>query len=425
MIEKKVLIYCANGYQFEEIFLPIIEENYKKWNIELIIDDYYVNLSLKSFLDKLLYSNKIKSFNVFPTLSFSIAFIKKIKMFLKLFNKEFNILLLGSDCTAQDRYLIYIIKKHINSKVIIIETGTMWRHYNEDKKNYINQKTINNYINKFKSKNILQLIKTFKNKFKSKMILIKKKINFFIHHFLMPKIIINSTFSNDKTDKYAFTSGRGDAVIVFSEKNAKILKKNIPNLKNIFVSNHPLSEYNSKKANNNSNVLLVLFAQNLNDELTDERLDKWVYFIKKSASINKVTEIHLRCHPRTSPNLLWPNKIKKRIEDYGYKISIIDSSSINLVKIIHKYFGVIGAPSGSLIVSRALRKDIFVVCIDNCSSGGPDDQSWMMGDLSGINVVQPNQSLSEKDFEINENIYNYSSISQILNKIMNNNFRYN
>jgi len=45
----------------------------------------------------------------------------------------------------------------------------------------------------------------------------------------------------------------------------------------------------------------------------------------------------------------------------------------------------------------------------------------MMGDLSGINVVQPNQSLSEKDFEINENIYNYGSTSQILNKIMNNN----
>ena len=73
------------------------------------------------------------------------------------------------------------------------------------------------------------------------------------------------------------------------------------------------------------------------------------------------------------------NKIVLRLENLGYKSKLIDPLEFSLVDTISNYAGIIGAPSGSLIIARELSNQIFVTCLPNCSSGGPDDWIGVWG----------------------------------------------
>lgn len=66
--KKKVLISCRAPYIFNEIFKPIIEENYKKWNITLLISDVYVPDYLMETLHAFVALGKIRDFHFYPQL---------------------------------------------------------------------------------------------------------------------------------------------------------------------------------------------------------------------------------------------------------------------------------------------------------------------------------------------------------------------
>jgi len=216
-------------------------------------------------------------------------------------------------------------------------------------------------------------------------------------------LLLKKCFRRSPYDKYAFTTGRGDAVILFDDLNAVGVKKYIPTAKNIFVAAHPLADYDNPykiKFGSNSKKLLVNFSQNLTDELKPDNLDKWVFVINKVSQFKSIKEIHLRCHPRTSKNVKWPYNVLAKLKNLGYTVSLIDPLQNTLVDTISNYCGVIGSPSNSLIVARAVSNGIFVTCLPNCSSGSPDDQSWTMGGAEGINIISDNEDIGKKHFKV-------------------------
>ena len=43
-----------------------------------------------------------------------------------------------------------------------------------------------------------------------------------------------------------------------------------------------------------------MFSHNLNDELNENRFEKWISTVNRAAQLTNTNEIHIRCHPRTS-----------------------------------------------------------------------------------------------------------------------------
>ena len=83
--KKQVLIYCGNGYIFDEIYLPLIEKNHNKWCIDLLISNYFVSDKVQGKINHLAQLNKINSYSKnIPIYINSIDSYKEIKQLFQL-----------------------------------------------------------------------------------------------------------------------------------------------------------------------------------------------------------------------------------------------------------------------------------------------------------------------------------------------------
>ncbi len=403
--KTKVLIYCGNGYSFDEIFNPLVESNYMKWDIDLILADYYLSKSANKKIKKLLDTSIINKYSVIPELSNSIGLFFSLKEYLRPFSGPYSIFITGSDSSILDRIIIDHVRQKNLCKVVIIQTGTIWRVlecYLNLSQTVTNKGKHKNSNTAFKYNYIFFILsKIWRNKlYVSRAILglFEKYYNHLLLRYIFPLFTYKKTYRLGVYDKYSFSSGRADIVILFDNMSAKALKKCVPIVNNVFVARHPLSYFPKVLNDMKNRRLLVCFAQNLNDELSDENFKSWISIITQVVKLSDMSEIHIRCHPRTSVNLKWPKNIILELKKKGNFVLSIDPLSTNLVNSIPEYSGVIGAPSGSLIVARSIASDdVFVSCLPNCSSGTPDDQFWSMGEAHGINCMDRNKKITADD----------------------------
>ena len=411
----KVLIHSSNGYAFEEYFLPLILSQNKKWDIDLIISDFYLSKKTLNKIDYLKTNQFINRYDILPIVNcLSLNFYKKISEILNSDYSIYHTILLSTDFMPADLYFINHPTLPSNSVTIVVATGTLWRYlsvYQKSALNTVNLLCISDFklftrlIQKAKKEPLLNLFKIIFN------ILYKKIsiISFYLyHHLICPLFLINNIFSSNEYDKYACYSGRADGLIVFDEQTLKAVQYVID--KNIYIANHPLKGfYNPFSSNNNNNnlrMLLVCFSQNLVEELNQSLAIRWLDIIHKTASLCNADEIHLRCHPRTSKNVKWPFFLKSKLAHQGYNCLIVDSNDQSLIDSLNNYCGVIGSPSGSLIAASAYRDDMFVVSVPNNSSQSADDQHWIMGSAYGINVLNENENITSEHIKIDKTFFN-------------------
>ena len=152
MGKLKVLIYCGNGYCFNEIYLPLIDLNYKSWDVDLLINDYYISNITRIKLNQLVDDKKIKSYKIIQSLH-SINSYSKVKDIKESLSNLFDIFILGSDSGVIDRVLIDYVKMNKKCNVIIVQTGLLWRvHQCLNSSYYVSNK--NNVVS-FDTKNIV------------------------------------------------------------------------------------------------------------------------------------------------------------------------------------------------------------------------------------------------------------------------------
>ncbi|MBT7555775.1 hypothetical protein HN615_02465 [Candidatus Woesearchaeota archaeon] len=410
MGKLKVLIYCGNGYCFNEIYLPLIDLNYKSWDVDLLINDYYISNITRIKLNQLVDDKKIKSYKIIQSLH-SINSYSKVKDIKESLSNLFDIFILGSDSGVIDRVLIDYVKMNKKCNVIIVQTGLLWRvHQCLNSSYYVSNK--NNVVS-FDTKNIVNyydillavLGKLVAKKHTIKIVFlnfIRAKFNSLIYHYIYPLLFFRKIYRKNIYDVYGFSSSRSDATIVFDKSSVKALKQCVPILKNIHISAHPLSycqkpPYELIKIN--KGILLVNFSHNLNDELEDDKINKWTIAIERISELASINDIHIRCHPRTSVNVQWPKKIVNILEKEKFNVVLIDSISTDLTGSILKYnySGIIGSPSTSLIVSSTVSSNkTFVTCIFDSSSRSPEEKPWIIGSIEGINFADLNQKIEDE-----------------------------
>ena len=66
--KKRVILNCWGAYVFQEIFKPIIEENYRIWDIIVLISDALIPNYVLRELEHLYKRKKIESFHLYPSL---------------------------------------------------------------------------------------------------------------------------------------------------------------------------------------------------------------------------------------------------------------------------------------------------------------------------------------------------------------------
>jgi hypothetical protein len=233
---------------------------------------------------------------------------------------------------------------------------------------------------------------------------ISGKIGLLKNHYVLPFLVSSKIYPPSSRDKYCFVAGYVPCtVLTYDEMTLSAVKMLSPKTEKIILAKHPI--FGKCKTKNTSgsfknNKMLVLFSGNVADEPNDKKIDRWINTISKALDFASISQVDIRLHPRTLASLNWPKTIMREIESKGHKVSLVDSLKVPLVDTLCDYSGIVGAPSGALIVARAMVRDVFIVCLPNNSDCGPEDQEWTLGKIDGINFVREGEELEKKHLEL-------------------------
>lgn len=423
MTEQSIaLIFCGNGFAFNEIFHSVIEDLFSAgWKINVLLADYYLADHSFDSAKKLLQSGKISSYEVInpfgPPPYYSIyEHPRSIRSLLKMVKKiNYQLLLLGSDFGIFDRYLIHDAKTK-KAKTIVIQTGvltTVLEYY----------RAAHGLNNKMNTPLMAAINKPKKQQSKLKIGLKKIRIFWekyyfpFKNNYLLPFLYARILFPRSPYDKLLFSSGRGDAVICYDELEANALKEMVPGIKNVMLAKHPSSDLCKCASNSNTkkDKIICLMAGPVDQEMENTILDRWIKTIKRATNILRTNKIDLRFHPRTEKALKWPEKLINALKnENGFEIEVIDSMKVSLPESICGYALAIGAMSGSLRVARSACNTMPVIGLPNCSTFYDTGDDWILGEAQGIILLSEDEELNEKHLKVNYKNPELPTVAEIL-----------
>ena len=108
-------------------------------------------------------------------------------------------------------------------------------------------------------------------------------------------------------------------------------------------------------------------------------------------------------YPRTKKDVSWPTKISCLLRKNGLEVSIIQGLDQSLVKNLGEYSGILGGPSGALLITSLIRKDILILGLDNSQDHGLDDQFFTIGNPKNIYWLKKSDSINIELFNQNYN----------------------
>jgi len=418
--KHRILIFCGSGYGFNEFFAPVIEEISQDCAIDLLLGDYYLTDYTLNLVKRLHSESKLSSYRVInPSGRFRSAFeryrtMHSITQSLKA--ERFDILLLGTDFVLFERYLIDLARSK-GALVAILQIGQLIYVLEEYRK--LTGLPIQKKDNS--SRNIIRSLRKRAGIIKRK---VEKCWRVVKDQYLLPLIFMGRYFSYSPYDRFTFTSGRADLVLCYDPLEIEALKKVIPPVKNVYCVKHPVTGYckcKTKINQGNRKKLLVTFSGCIDNELAKDKFFRWEEAIKHIVNLTAIDEVHLRFHPRTSPNLNWPRAMLEAVKRLKCEVKVIDALKVSLIDTVCDYVGMLGAPSGALRAARAVCPGIFVTALADCGDPSPWEQEWSLGSAEGINWIRNEEQIQLKHLKVPEiDINNKPSASDILRELLKN-----
>ena len=372
---KKILIYSANTYNFDEYLLGIINKLFNEFHeieITLIQNSFFID-SAKKILNTLesLKKNKNFHYEIYEIYSDNNSIqnhYNYINILNKIFHNKYDILITQTDSYLFDKYLLHFSRKN-NLKTILIHCNTLDR--NLLKKNYklfcnfkeeINSK--NNNKLKLNNKLIIYLKFFFK--------LIKYKIAQLIELKIIPKFFLKTFFYKNLLDDYIIPSGHTDYIFTL-DKIDYILTKKLTNKKNVFLIEHPIKYVQNFEIKKNT---LLVALNNYKNEYYKEEIDEWISILKKLITKHKIEKINIKFHPRTDYNATWKNYFLSLLPK-NKQIKIFDNNNYSFHEIFNAE--VIVSPfSGVLRSISNITENNAIYCLMNMGKN-KDDYDFYLG----------------------------------------------
>ena len=444
---KKNLLINVNGRDFFNFFEPIIYDLSicGRWNIHLLIDNYFSSINLLPRLNKICSEKIIESFYISPNMNANNNIFslynnhKSIHNDLKkIINLNITYYLTSSGITTFDKYITSQLEKNV--KIIIL--GKYVRYYFERKETEVQKILYENYnisFNNNKNNNIIKIIeknnfykfihklrkkklkdyfnyfndvilnkfKKFYNKFYKKLFsLLDRKI---LPYFFLGKIIITS-----ELDKLSQIESNFDLLIVFDKYEELVFKKILKN-KKIILAKYPsnMNCFCDKIDNINKPVLSPVSVFGESDVLSDYYSKVLLRDILNSLKELKTNEIHFKHHPDFKSK--WIYDFVHLLEKNNIKTKFI-SSNLSYEKIICNYKAFIGLTSESMKDARANCQNCIIVSFEAASQFRYNQPKFVFGKSEGIEWVDVNGNYKKDIFNKKKHKYSAKySISEILN----------
>lgn len=382
-----VLFACSNGNTFNEVFYPVIKEMENLCHAHVLVSDFCLNETAKKRLHALKESRIIEEFCIVrpnrekeslrhyhKRLHDIVCSIQKLPVDMVVLNGDFQI---------DNRY---ILSPFLGPRIkrVVLQGGKAVRVL----KAYREAKGLEKKKN---SVDFSWTLKTFKSAIRRMLSLFYQWQN----HYFFPYWCQKKVFPLTGYEYLAFAAGICEHVICYDPLLKEALQTTNPLLKHVYVGRHPLDvESNDKdRYQKETGRLLVLFSGNISNEMSQEKINKWVQVTNEIVQLKNVCEIHLRIHPRCQSSLSWPRKILKELEKLVYFVKMIDSKKISLEESLNFYDGIVGSPSAALRVARAMNKSMFILGLPNCCDGDENDQSWLLGSGEGIQWIDEGKAI--------------------------------
>tara|TARA_Y100000590_G_scaffold469896_1_gene660483 strand:- start:2273 stop:3565 length:1293 start_codon:yes stop_codon:yes gene_type:complete len=395
---KKIVIYCGNGYFFQEFYyavIIIISQIKGEHEIHFIIEDNHLSKNIIKIINKLLSSGLLKSFEI-SNLETNLGLLRKINYYNKLINKlnenKVDYFICGADTTPIMRIIITIIHRY-GGKFILMPSGTLgslfYKNIGKFKEEVKVKKKQENYTERiFKKRKEIGTINLlfYIIKFIINIISIRlnKKINFILDYKIYPFFLIGKTLSS-KNLIARDIGGFCDYSIVFNQEDYKNIKTLIPSVSNLILAKHPMVGYCKQNEKVNNSNLLVLIGSISANRIHEDKIKKWMTAIKKINRLIKPSQIHIRFHPRERKKLIM--QFEEELSSNKIDYTLLDSASIPLTDNICNYIGALGSPSGSLKLFRWATKHTFALCLENVTMRGINGNKVIMGSHEGIKII--------------------------------------
>lgn len=409
-----VLIFCGNGYGFSEIFKPIITRLAVRADVDLILSDYYLAEHTRTAVDALQKQGALRTWRVVHAFGENQSRWHHHRTLAVLarafFQTRYALLITGSDFHPIDRYLINEARAH-GTKTVALQTGVLTQTlqayraqqgFEQSCPSPAHMRRAQDLINK-NSRCISTLLRAVVRAVIRRSALRLKIIQrSLLHHYVLPLLNARTFFLPSPYDRFGFIAGRTDAVIVYDPIERTALQTVVPTVKNVFLAHHPSSGLCQcaalGKGGLKTHHLLVLFGGPVFVEMIQEKFARWVFILARACALQNFEEVHLRFHPRTDPTLQWPHRMADAVRATGATVRVIDALKESLPDSICRYDGVIGLPSGSLRVARAVCPHAFVIGLPDCGEIDESTGSWILGAAEGIRMIPFSDMLTIDDF---------------------------
>ena len=321
---KKNILINAIGRDFFNFFEPIVYDLSlnDKWNIHILIENWYSSKNLVTKLNKLYSEKIIESFYISPRMDAKMSIFhlynihKSINKDLKrIANLNIAYYLTISTINRFDKYIINQLEKNV--KIIILGKYVryyfefkatevqkiLYENYNISFHNNKNNKIIENnifynFIHKIRRKKLRNYFSYFYYLILNKLRILYKKLFILLDRKIFPYFFLGKTFTMSEFDRLSQTGSNFDLLIVFDKYEELVFKK-ILNNKKIFLAKYPSNKncFCDKIDNINKPVLSPVSAFGETGKLSDYYSKVLLRDIINSLKKLKTNEIHFKHHP--------------------------------------------------------------------------------------------------------------------------------
>lgn len=382
-----ILFFCAVGYLFQEVFQPIIEEMKGTCRAYVQVADSHMTESNKQVLSELQNEGAVENFHIIQPhfqKGSLIKYHRHLNALTRLLSDfPVDMIVTGSDGQIFDRYLLDCFSSS-NIKKVVIQTGTV-KYILQAYRKLIGADVAGE--TKRRRPDLLKPLRVLKKKKREWIVGFHQWRNY----CLFPLRFRKKIFRRTGYEHFRFASGLCDHVICYDDLEREAMQTTNPLLKSVYLARHPQDRGgNEGECVSKTGRMLVTLSGNLGTEMSEEKINRWVRVTKKVAGAKNVQCIRLRFHPRLSPRLQWPEKMIKAIQCTGYAIETDDPEKTPLCASLLQCDGVLGGPSSTLRIARAVNKSMFVFGFSDGSDGDANDQPWILGSGEGVRWIDEN-----------------------------------
>lgn len=445
--EKKLLISWNNPYVFNEGIVPLIPILAERFQIYIILSDFFMPRALIKLLETWKNEGEIVGYLITPHLDETLKlllFLKSKKEILQSYN--FNIYLSGSMMQVFDRFLLdLVLPKHCIricfwlGTTYLMEKELLVGHLLEGNNTNISMptplitqsagKTSNNtmyqkLIKLKKEKGVINVIQMILNRL---IAIIRKKvissfinkIDYYANRIIVPGILVGKIFRLDKYDQLTqLGTDKFDVAIFCDEIEARahaVLYKN----PNIFIAKHPAegSCRCHKNKINKSAILSPLSGFVGANYISEENLFLFYRDLKTVLENTGATSVHLRLHPRETGT--WPYQLRDYL--YNKKIeAVIVKADRPVREIMCDYIGMAGFASNSMRDARAACNYAFIIGFVKVSKARYANPKFVYGKSEGIDWIEEDGTCNPDIFIRRSHVLSpRKSVMEILEEIQN------